>query len=143
MSYREWKNQYIDQPDSVIHQEILNNSKRLENYSIQQYNKHREGTKQYEQYKQARMRKGRTEQSSLLVSYEEAKEIVKKYAGTGTFSRDRKGKWRNEEFVDTDTIIGIVHNIDGTTTPTNRIQIKYGKNSVHIVPVLPRKEVEK
>ncbi|ABN53678.1 MAG TPA: phage head morphogenesis protein [Hungateiclostridium thermocellum] len=143
MTYEQWKNRYIDQPDNIIRQEILSNPERLDNYSIQHYNKHKEGTKQYEQYKQSRLKKGQTEQSSLLISYDEAKEIIKKYAGTGVFSRDRKGKWRNEEFVDVDSIIGVVHNIDGTVTPTNRIQIKYGKNSVHIVPVLPRKERNK
>jgi SPP1 gp7 family putative phage head morphogenesis protein len=140
MTYEQWKNKYIDQPDSQIRQEILSNPHRLENYSNQQYNKHKEGTKQYEQYKQERLKKGRTEQSSLLISYEEGIEIVKKYAGTGVFSRNRQGVWRKEEFVDTDSIIGIVRNIDGTETQTNRIQIKYGENNVHIVPVLPRKE---
>lgn len=76
--------------------------------------------------------------SYLTVTMEEAQELVRRYAGTGTIKRDGRGKWTHKEFVTADRVIGYYKSLDGATAPTRRFYISYavGKNKgAHIVPV--------
>lgn len=75
--------------------------------------------------------------SYLIISMDEAQELIKRYAGTGEIKRDNSGKWTHKEFVTVDRVIGYHFTPDGVKTPTRRFSINYatGKNKgAHIVP---------
>lgn len=73
--------------------------------------------------------------SYLTISETHIQQLVDKYAGTGDIVRDYNGKWRNQEVIKTDKIIGIdVDNITGQKFEATDFKIHYGKNGVHIVP---------
>lgn len=73
--------------------------------------------------------------SYLTIDENETQKLVEKYAGTGSFKRDRNDKWTNKEFITSDKVIGyIVDPVTGVEMPTSRFSIHYSKNGVHIVP---------
>lgn len=74
--------------------------------------------------------------SYLIISMEEAQELVYKYAGTGQLNKV-KGNWDDTETIITDKIIGYCKSIkDGQTIETNAFKIHYGNKGVHIVPTI-------
>lgn len=73
--------------------------------------------------------------SFLIISMEEAQELVKRYAGTGMLVRTKNGSWRKQEIIISDTDVGYA--IDDMTSEKNltkSFKIHYSKNGVHIVP---------
>ena len=115
--------------------EVVRNRIQSGEYSLklskQKYNKHVEGTTQYEQYASAR----EIPQSKLLISYEEAQEMINKYACSGKFRISSTGKVMNTEWVTVDKVIGKYCDNNGRWHDTNRAQIMYSKTSAHIIPV--------
>ncbi len=75
--------------------------------------------------------------SYLIISLEEAQQLINKYAGSGKFETDRKGNVKNKELIISSKNIGTnVNNETGELTETNRFYIHYSKNGTHIVPTL-------
>lgn len=73
--------------------------------------------------------------SYLTISMEEAQELVNKYAGTGELLFSSAGKWKNQEIIKTDKVIGYnVSDIDNSKTETKNFKIHYSKKGTHIVP---------
>ncbi|MCH3972104.1 MAG: polymorphic toxin type 50 domain-containing protein [Oscillospiraceae bacterium] len=74
--------------------------------------------------------------SYLIISMNEAQKLVDKFAGTGEILRDRKGAWKHQESIQTDSIIGfVVDEITREAVPTGDFKIHYGKSGTHIVPL--------
>lgn len=71
--------------------------------------------------------------SYLTISSKEAQELVDRYAGSGTISFDKNGKWDKKEVIEVDRKIGVVKTRQGETE-TNSFKIHYSKTGVHIVP---------
>ena len=65
--------------------------------SEQHFLKHIEGTKQFESYKDSRLKKGGNPQAVLLIDKEKAQEIIKSRAGTGIIRSSKKGEPRPVE----------------------------------------------
>ena len=106
--------------------------------SAQQYNKHVQGTKQYEQYLSERLAKGNTPQSLLLIGRQDAQEILKDRAGTGQIKVTRTGEYRTVEYYSLNRVAGQVFE-NGRYVDTTRVAAHYGKKGAHLVPV---KEVD-
>lgn len=99
--------------------------------SVQQHAKHVAGTPQYEKYKADRIAKGKTPQSTLSITTEEAQAIIDKYAGTGMV---KISGGKITEYITTENVIGQCYQ-DGAYHDTKRAEIFYSKRSAHIVPV--------
>ncbi len=73
--------------------------------------------------------------SYLIISIDKAQELVNKYAGTGEVLFASDGKWRNQEVITTDRVIGYnVSDVDGSEVETKDFKIHYSKKGTHIVP---------
>ena len=73
--------------------------------------------------------------SYLTISMKEAQELVDQYAGTGELLFSSEGKWKNQEIIKTDKIIGYnVSDIDNSKIETKNFKIHYSKKGTHIVP---------
>lgn len=73
--------------------------------------------------------------SYLTISAEEAQELVNRYAGTGAVNMTKKGEWKNQELIDSDTVVGkALDQFTGEEFETSAFKIHYGKKGVHIVP---------
>lgn len=123
----------ISKNRSIIKDRISAGEYNLE-ISKQQYLKHVEGTTQFDSYFASRVAKGNTPQGNIVVSAEEAQNLIKKYAGTGTPKVTLKGSVSNIEFVTADYVVGKYYK-GGRWIDTKRFAIHYGKRSSHIVPV--------
>ena len=76
--------------------------------------------------------------SYLTISMEEARQLIKRYAGTGTIKRDSKGRWTGKEIIVADRTIGYYVEPGSEPSLTHRFYITYatGKNpGAHIVPI--------
>ena len=102
--------------------------------SQQQYLKHVKGSTQFQQYKEARAKKGGNPQSILLVSEQEAQAIIESKAGTGIVRVGTNGEPRNVENITCDKVIGKYYG-GGKYHETNKAAIHYGKRLSHIVPI--------
>lgn len=105
--------------------------------------RHIEGTPQFKDYNARRLAKGRTPQSILTVTMEEAQELVDKYKCTGeVIVKTRKdGSFEIKEYADTDRIVGKEYT-DNEYHETRRIGIFYSKKGTHIFPTRSRKAEE-
>lgn len=74
--------------------------------------------------------------SELIISMEEAAELVKKYSGTGEVVG--KEEISNKERVDFGKIIGYYIDDDGNKYPTTMGIIHHSKKGTHIVPRVPK-----
>ncbi len=74
--------------------------------------------------------------SYLIISMDEAQNIINKYAGTGTIERDLKGKWTHKELIEANIPIGYTVNLNGDETMTAFGKIHYSKSGTHIVPTI-------
>lgn len=73
--------------------------------------------------------------SYLTISAEETQELVNRYAGTGAVNMTKKGEWKNQELIDSDTVVGkAIDQFTGEEFETSAFKIHYGKKGVHIVP---------
>ena len=102
--------------------------------SKQQYFKHKEGTRQYDDYARTRLEKGKTVQNRLSISEEEAQSFINQYSGGGVPKTTRNAEVLNVEFVTGDSVIG-QYIKNGTWVDTKRAAIHYGKKGTHMVPV--------
>lgn len=102
--------------------------------STQQYLKHVEGTKQFNNYLNSRIDKRQSPQSRITISAIEAQDIITKKYGSGVPRKKADGTIANVEFVSVDNIIGKCY-VRGQWVDTKRAAIHYGKRSSHIVPV--------
>lgn len=102
----------------------------------QQQAKHVEGTPQFEQYKASRLAKGKTPQSVLTITEQEAQELVNRYAGTGAVEI---ANTRIVEYCDADREVGKYFRAD-EYAPTSRFAIHYSTRGAHVVPSSPQKE---
>ena len=102
----------------------------------QQQAKHIEGTPQFERYKTSRLAKGKTPQSILTLSVEQAQNLVEQYKCTGTVRITKSGKESVKiiEFCNTEAIVGKYFD-NNEYHDTKRIGIYYSKRGTHIVPV--------
>lgn len=99
-----------------------------------------EGTPEFERYQVQRLKQGKTPQSILKITEQEAQELVDKYACTGTVvvKRRNDGSVEIREFCNAERDIGrcyannIWHN-------ANRFGIYYSKKGTHVVPVTSNK----
>lgn len=103
---------------------------------VQQQNKHIEGTPQYKQYFESRINKGKTPQSVLTVSVEDAQKIITQYSCTGTvvFTKSGANTEKAIEYVTTDEVAGKFY-MDDAFHETKRVAIYYAKKGSHVVPV--------
>lgn len=102
--------------------------------SWQNYNKHAEGTKDFERYKESRIAKGLGPQSRLTISRDEAQEIIKNKSGTGIIRVTKDGKARNIEMIECDNIVGEYYQ-KTEYIKTNKAAIYYSKRGAHLVPI--------
>ncbi|WP_162300659.1 phage minor capsid protein [Anaerosacchariphilus polymeriproducens] len=120
-------------PSDII-KERIKTSEYSTKLSKQQYYKHVEGTKQYNDYMRSRTAKGNTPQSIITIDAETVQDIINNYSGSGKVKVLNSGVISNVEFVTYSEIVGKYHN--GTDwTNTKRFAIHYGKKGTHIVPV--------
>jgi hypothetical protein len=111
------------------------------NLNIGNFNKHIEGTNEYNQYVLNLKNDDQFGPSRLTITQNEARQLIKKYCGTGIPSKNKKGEWLySEKIITNDKIVGIVvNNIDGKEIETSVFKIHYGKDGTHLVPAYPIK----
>lgn len=102
----------------------------------QQQAKHIAGTPQFEQYRASRLAKGKTPQSILTLSTDQAQNAIERYKCTGTVQITRAGtkSVKIVEFCSTETVVGRYFD-NGGYYDTKRIGIYYSRFGAHIVPV--------
>lgn len=135
-AYEHWKssNKRITQiPASSISDKIKSGEYSTK-LSIQQHNKHVEGTVKYNEYFEARTKKGGNPQSRITISEAEAQNIIDNKAGTGIIKVDRNGNPRPQEQIVCDKIIGQYY-YGGEYIETNKAVIHYSKKGAHLVPI--------
>lgn len=102
--------------------------------SVQQFDKHVEGTREYQQYMESRINKGLNAQSKLNISRDEASKIIEKYSGTGIIKVRRDGTPLNIEQITVDRVIGSYMQ-HGEWVETKKAAIHYSRKGAHIVPI--------
>ncbi|ADU94518.1 head morphogenesis protein SPP1 gp7 [Geobacillus sp. Y412MC52] len=158
VSYEEWYNKNVLKPkleaerkerekeqalEEQIRADIRNGVYKLE-HSRNHYDKHNPSHKRYLDYVERNAAKGLHPPSYLTISYEEANELVKKYAGTGILQFSGKGKWINKELIKGDKYIGVyVDQTTGEEVKTKDFKIHYSKTGTHIVPTLIKERGKK
>ena len=149
--YEEWYNEHVLKPkleaerkerekrqalEEQIRADIRNGVYKLE-HSRNHYDKHNPSHKRYLDYVERNKAKGKQKPSYLTISYEEANELVRKYAGTGVLQFSSKGEWINKELIKGDKYIGVyVDQTTGEEVKTKDFKIHYSKTGTHIVPTL-------
>lgn len=123
----------ISEKQDIIKQRVSKGEYSLK-LSKQQYLKHIEGTKQFEDYMNTRTAKGQSPQGKLLLSEDEAQNFINRLSGKGIPKTDMSGKVLNVEFVSDEHIIGQCYK-DGQWNDTKRAAIHYGSKASHVVPV--------
>lgn len=100
--------------------------------------RHIEGTAQFDEYKARRISKGKTPQSILTVTAEEAQGLADRYTCTGTVEVQRRsdGTVKIIEYCDADKVIGRYYE-DDAYRDAKRFGIYYSKKGTHIVPTPP------
>ena len=71
--------------------------------------------------------------SYIIGEIEDAQNLITRYAGTGVFDRDGKGRFVQKEIIHTDMPIGMVWEDDGYYG-TSSYKIHYRKTGAHVVP---------
>lgn len=100
--------------------------------------RHIEGTPEFERYMAQRLEKGKTPQSILTVTLQEAQALVDKYACTGNVEihKQKNGAMKIIEYADVDRVVGRFYANDAYHG-TKRIGIFYSKKGTHVVPTDP------
>ena len=103
--------------------------------------RHVEGTAEFERYKSQRLSKGKTPQSILTVTMQEAQDIVDKYACTGTVTikTPKNAPMEIREYKNVDKVVGKYYK-NNAFYNTRRIIIVYAKKGAHIVPTIPKED---
>ena len=103
--------------------------------------RHIEGTAQFEQYKSRRIAEGKTPQSILTVTAQEAQRLVDKCACTGnvTVKVKKDGSVEIKEYTNADVAVGKYY-AENAYHETKRMIIFYSKKGTHIVPTNPKEK---
>jgi len=99
----------------------------------QSYNKHIEGHRDYERYRESRAAKGLDPQSVLTISRDEAQQIIREKSGTGIIKTRKDGSPMNIEEITCDKVIG-KYWWRGEYHETNKAAIHHGSRGSHLVP---------
>ena len=132
MTYKEWREEYIDKPIRKRYNELKENvHKQIEEYSKEirwdRQNRHIRGEKEFKE--------GRSELT------ENPEMLIKRYSGKGDLQYTKDGRWKKKEIFVHDDKIGVWVSPDGERKDTNRGTIHYSKkHGVHIVPAYPDEE---
>ncbi len=119
-------------PASTISKKIEKGEYSLK-LSQQNYDKHIEGTFDYERYRKSREEKGLGSQSILTITKEEAQNIINTQSGTGIIKVRKDGTPTDLEWITCDKVIGKYYN-KGQFHDTNKAIIYHGKKGSHLVP---------
>ena len=97
--------------------------------------RHIEGTMEFERYKAQRISNGKTPQSVMTITMQEAQEFVDSRSGTGTviIQKQKNGALKIVEFANADATIGRYYK-NNAYHKTNRAGIYYSKKGTHVVP---------
>lgn len=101
--------------------------------------RHIEGTMEFERYKAQRISNGKTPQSVMTITMQEAQEFVDSRSGTGTVTiqKQKNGALKIVEFANADATIGRYYK-NNAYHKTNRAGIYYSKKGTHVVPTEPK-----
>lgn len=101
--------------------------------------RHIEGTMEFERYKAQRISNGKTPQSVMTITMQEAQEFVDSRSGTGTviIQKQKNGALKIVEFANADATIGRYYK-NNAYHKTNRAGIYYSKKGTHVVPTEPK-----
>lgn len=101
--------------------------------------RHIEGTMEFERYKAQRISNGKTPQSVMTITMQEAQEFVDRCSGTGTviIQKQKNGALKIVEFANADATIGRYYK-NNAYHKTNRAGIYYSKKGTHVVPTEPK-----
>lgn len=101
--------------------------------------RHIEGTMEFERYKAKRISNGKTPQSVMTITMQEAQEFVDSCSGTGTviIQKQKNGALKIVEFANADATIGRYYK-NNAYHKTNRAGIYYSKKGTHVVPTEPK-----
>lgn len=101
--------------------------------------RHIEGTMDFERYKAQRISNGKTPQSVMTITMQEAQEFVDSRSGTGTviIQKQKNGALKIVEFANADATIGRYYK-NNAYHKTNRAGIYYSKKGTHVVPTEPK-----
>ena len=101
--------------------------------------RHIEGTMEFERYKAQRISNGKTPQSVMTITMQEAQEFVDSCSGTGTviIQKQKNGALKIVEFANADATIGRYYK-NNAYHKTNRAGIYYSKKGTHVVPTEPK-----
>ena len=101
--------------------------------------RHIEGTMEFERYKAKRISNGKTPQSVMTITMQEAQEFVDSRSGTGTviIQKQKNGALKIVEFANADATIGRYYK-NNAYHKTNRAGIYYSKKGTHVVPTEPK-----
>lgn len=101
--------------------------------------RHIEGTMEFERYKAQRISNGKTPQSVMTITMQEAQEFVDSRSGTGTviIQKQKNGALKIVEFANADATIGRYYK-NNAYHKTNRAGIYYSKKGTHVVPTKPK-----
>ncbi len=114
--------------------EKINSGEYNTKMSKQQFLKHKEGTPQFENYKNDRAKKNGNPQSILTIDEETAQKIIVEKAGTGIVRVSKSGEPRPVEDIDCGYVIGKYYG-NGKYHNTTKVSVHYGKKGSHIVPI--------
>lgn len=120
-------------PASTISEKVKNGEISLR-LTYNSYNKHNEGTPEYERYKNSREKEGLNPQSVLTISMEEAQKIIYNQSGTGIIKVRNDGSATNIEQITCDKVIGYYYD-KHIKYPTNKAAIHHGSKGSHLVPI--------
>ncbi len=131
----EWWKSLQNQKNLAILKAKIDSGELSSKVSVQQQQKHIEGTPQYERYLSDRTAKGRTPQSIFTLDIREAQKLVDIFSCTGTVTITKTGETsvKIREYVTTDAVIGKYY-ADDKFHDIKRICIYYGKKGAHVVP---------
>ena len=114
--------------------EKINSGEYNTKMSKQQFLKHKEGSPQFENYKNDRAKKNANPQSVLTIDEKTAQKIIVQKAGTGIVRVSKSGEPRPVEDIDCGYVIGKYYG-NGQYHNTTKASIHYGKKGSHIVPI--------
>ena len=98
------------------------------------FEKHKEGSKRFEDYYKSRIKKGYGLQSILTIDFDEAQRLINDNYGKGIVTVTKAGKARSEEEFNFHKVIGY-YVYDGKKYPTTKGRIIYSKKGSHIIPI--------
>ncbi|MFJ7971309.1 minor capsid protein [Psychrobacillus sp. NPDC096389] len=157
MTYKEWHNEYVLKPKELAERKEIEKQEKFKaqikddirkgqyklDHSKNHFDKHIPKHKRYDDYVERNKAKGKQKPSYLTVSFEEANNLVKKYAGTGIpVINKSKMEWKQKEdiFNHSQPIGVYIDQTTGKELITSAFRIHYSKTGTHIVPTLKRGE---